>query len=895
MSELDPLFQDGPEGFLDGPLSRLRRFVCAQNGLPEEEGQLPPQGPYPTASAEDFAHHEGPQWQREAMAASHGLWTGDSRDIEPTLGIPAPQRFVDFERAVQGQVNPYSTFDELRLVSRQVRLPPEGINLFEQLLLADQLNYLGNGLAGVFAGTLPLGDLGDGDSFHLDTYPGDPQPQVLRWDHNRGFFAGVFSPDLQHSVFLNALCKAAGEEQLSEEVQAAAFEALHGKVAPSWHFSIDDYDEDFEPFKAEPGQSAALYFGYRARWIFTLLSHPSNWSIEEAGDVFYENLNEVVPDDALQGRLDMITKATPTALYSIWRAYLFDEPHLEPFMEAAAEHPGRIVQDAIKLIRELQAGRQSLGKHHDWPASLARFRALDLDPARAEQREAEAKARALRERLERKKLVAELPELDETGRLQRVLACFEDPKLNQVALQALWCAPEHRTLRQSLSLLIEGECEQYSREEEDMVRRSALSLNTATQLLLLGIALHGSSMPEGQRGLDGRKARDILALSAVELHPAGHAAIVAGIEPLDPRESLNTWQVQVLPTLAGALSVEAAGPALNALVAQLPADDGFDTTLNYKAFLSAAMRALGALRVDDRTQLLRYAKVSGLRLGEVRCEAALALASYAPEALDLEVCEALKISAGRNDGNENGMALMALARSPHRAELGRVVPYASRYPQSKLGLALLEGREPTPELDACLRHYGYDDSSDLDARRMALRAMKLFALQPSPDALEAAFGRCPTLDAALAEAAGVQPPRWVDRLEAEAMSQQERIDAVADPKIHGREACAMLLVEVPEAREALEAAVALLCMEPKVRGRPGYLHRYCVQALMSLPEAPSTVKLLSGILQHNSREHWDPILRDPPDWPGLRPGMEAAADGSGGWMGSTIAEWLEAH
>jgi hypothetical protein len=86
----------------------------------------------------------------------------------------------------------------------------------------------------------------------------------------------------------------------------------------------------------------------------------------------------------------------PTALYAMWRAYLFDEPELEQLLEAGRAHPGRLARDAAKLIDELRGGRTRLGKIGDWPRLLARFRALDLDPRRELERAREARERPRR-------------------------------------------------------------------------------------------------------------------------------------------------------------------------------------------------------------------------------------------------------------------------------------------------------------------------------------------------------------------------------------------------------------------------------------------------------------------------------------------------------------------
>jgi len=78
----------------------------------------------------------------------------------------------------------------------------------------------------------------------------------------------------------------------------------------------------------------------------------------------------------------------------MWRAFLFDEPELARYIEIGRQHGARLVRDAARLLDELLGGRNELGTIADVRAWLAGFRALDLDPRRADQRRAEAAARA---------------------------------------------------------------------------------------------------------------------------------------------------------------------------------------------------------------------------------------------------------------------------------------------------------------------------------------------------------------------------------------------------------------------------------------------------------------------------------------------------------------------
>jgi hypothetical protein len=115
--------------------------------------------------------------------------------------------------------------------------PPEGKNLFEMLVLNDQLNYLGTGLPEAFGAVTCLATLGNGDTYHLEVYDaraeGQPRPPrtVLLWDHEEHNFSYTFTDSLSGLAYLCALCHAADEQLVSERRAKAAYETLRGRVA----------------------------------------------------------------------------------------------------------------------------------------------------------------------------------------------------------------------------------------------------------------------------------------------------------------------------------------------------------------------------------------------------------------------------------------------------------------------------------------------------------------------------------------------------------------------------------------------------------------------------------------------------------------------------------------
>jgi hypothetical protein len=110
----------------------------------------------------------------------------------------------------------------------------------------------------------------------------------------------------------------------------------------------------------------------RSRWICALLA---NDDVEEAAALFLPDLNQPVPADQLDARLEACEQAVPTALYALWRAFFLDEPELPHYLELARVHDAMLVRDAARLVDELRGGRNDLGAIADVRARVAAFRA----------------------------------------------------------------------------------------------------------------------------------------------------------------------------------------------------------------------------------------------------------------------------------------------------------------------------------------------------------------------------------------------------------------------------------------------------------------------------------------------------------------------------------------
>ncbi|HEY4057355.1 MAG TPA: suppressor of fused domain protein [Kofleriaceae bacterium] len=303
------------------------------------------------------------------------LAAGPPAHFADEYGMPLPPEVAAFFRATAGR-DAASTFDELRLKSERSDVGDK--NLFELLVLRNQHAVLGTDLVEAFAGAFAIGTQRDGDTYLFEIYEwedGHGQRQVLCFDPETSSVSTVIADSLDSLVYRAALHTASEEKRISRQTYEAGLRKLDGRVAPSY----------------EPRRRDTEFFIYRSQWIWALLG---GTECEEIEDLFTSHFNQTVPADQLEARFDACEKFIPTALYAMWRAYLFDEPELDRYVQIGLRHAARLVRDAAKLIEELRAGRNMLGTITDVRAWLAEFRALDLDPRRTAAREAEAVEKA---------------------------------------------------------------------------------------------------------------------------------------------------------------------------------------------------------------------------------------------------------------------------------------------------------------------------------------------------------------------------------------------------------------------------------------------------------------------------------------------------------------------
>ncbi|CAN5916980.1 hypothetical protein BH11MYX2_BH11MYX2_34760 [soil metagenome] len=371
---LDASFAEGPEGFITHGLTTYLDAIGA--ATPQEELE--------DAENDDVDIHGRPL-DREAFDALDK--PGTPAGFVEIYGVPLPPEATTFFAAIEGR-DAFDTFDELRLV-HHLRADVGDRNLFELLVRRNQQSFLGTDLVEAFAGLFAVGTQRNGDTYLMEIYEwegGHGRRQVLHFDHESASVSTVIADSLESLVYLAALHTAGEEKRISRQAYDAGLRALHGKVAPTWHFGITE--DAFDAY--EPTRRDTEFFVYRSQWICTLLKAGGVTEIDDVAHVFSPDFNQTVPAEQLEARFEACEKFIPTALYAMWRAYLFDEPELDRYVQIALRHSARLVRDAAKLVGELRDGRNTLGTITDVRAWLAEFRALDLDPRRTSAREAEA-------------------------------------------------------------------------------------------------------------------------------------------------------------------------------------------------------------------------------------------------------------------------------------------------------------------------------------------------------------------------------------------------------------------------------------------------------------------------------------------------------------------------
>lgn len=587
---LDPLFAAGPDGFLGEPLRGYLRAI----GGDHEDADI-------TAERDAF---------------------------ERTYGSPMPAEYVDFRAATAG-CDPWSSFNELRLDAQPAHTIDTDGNLFEALLLRNQDNFLGTDLAEVFTGVFGFGSLGDGDTYHLEVYPEDNPPAhvVFHFNHDEAIFSGIVADSLASQVYLAALTHAHHEKLVSREAYGHGLRALRDRVDPPWQFGTS-VGENFGPLdsvESAEGRDAEYFFA-RSQWLVYLLRNDHFIEVEDIPRFFLPQVNPVL--GPVPERLDRIAGYTPTALYYLWRAFMFDEPELDDYFTAARTSPARLTRDAGAFIEELRDGRRTtVGTITDVADWLRRFRALDLDPRRADARAAEAADAAQESARRRAQADAELAPLGPDELAEAAWASLRDPVRQDAVLAA---GSRHADLAgqlDDLAALPGG-----TTKASGAAQKVAARLHPVWQAVLVGALIRGdnpvyTTAKGAERHVTGPAPAVLLAMArSGRLDPRA----AAGLRTMLAVADREVWRPTAVIGILGAVPDRDSVAAIVEVIERNPIENQLDS-MTKDDLLIAAATALGAIGDPSAVPVL---------LGLVRADRALYDAIHPAAVAALAACVA---------------------------------------------------------------------------------------------------------------------------------------------------------------------------------------------------------------------------------------------------------------
>ncbi|MEM6293167.1 MAG: hypothetical protein AAGA54_17965 [Myxococcota bacterium] len=936
---LQPLFAEGPTGFIG---ERLRTYVKYVNGIedePEPERAGDPVDADDEEPDDDDDDANNPElqgedaWKVDAIARVQGLWGGGIDEFEAVWGVEAPVSLQKLARAVRG-ANPWTTFNEFRLDSALFAEPSDPAkNLFEQLILSDQLNYLGTALPDAFSGLVNIGSLGNGDTYHLGV-PGlteGDEAQVVFYDHEQHCYTTEFADSLDSLAYLAALSRAQSQDELSPEAASEGYEKLRGRVDPSWHFSIDEHDEDFEPYETEDHMHRFCF--WRARWLITMFRHDHGGDPADVAESFMANLNVAIDDESAKKRADVAKNLVPTAIYAVWRAYIFEEPQLELYLDVCRNHRARLARDAGRLIEELRAGRKSIGRISDWPAKLAAVRALDLDPRRAEAREEEARVRKAELNARRGRLTAAMADLEGDALEVFCREHVRDVQVRPALLAALLARQDHAQAREAAVFLHE---QGYSRngslyrdEQHDASRELADHASAALQLLLVGqfVTPYTADEDDDVSTLGSASFAEIEVMiarwqRAGTFRPECLALVREG---LADDETDKRWRTSGLAAVLGRSEDPAGGDVLAAKIRATPAEGGFETRMHHDDVGRDLCAALGRTGAKAHAEsLVPLAKSETMM--HAPAAAALALARLDPARADaVLLTRLLERTTSFNNAEDNARAVLAYgmmgAQQPaarHPALLDALVanaPMASKSTAVKLATAcatqaLSGSQEHSAVVDALRETLAYAGYDPIKTQRFGLEALhdRPALAEPVADALarlldheDAGFVDEVLLAMRRAglDADAPEPPlTW---FAAARLSVEEACSLLAKTERRGAQHLARRLAgETSDAvRTAFETAMrrvidrAPQTVAADLSRSDSRLLKEITLAFAAQSHVP--VDLYDRALRHPNRKVKDPVLRNPPPEPKLADAMRVVVAEKYGWQETTARTWLEQH
>ena len=794
---------------------------------------------------------------------------------------------------------------------------PEGDgNLLEHIICCDQQNYLGTELSDLFAGTIFIGSLGNGDTYHFGLFDDLhlERGQVYLHDHETAEMVDPMASDLGSFSYLVSLCHAYDTlEAVSPGGFAEAYGKLEGKVAVPWHFrelqtghaGVDSEEFDY----SSSHQQSRLWF-YRSAWIRYLLRNDGVVDVDDMPDLFHEQFNPCLDEELHQQFLENAPRYVPTALYLLFRYFFFDDAgRLGETIEACAGSASRLIRDAGALVRQLQEGRKELGSIEDVQLLRRQFLDLDLDPDRAEaraQERQEAEAAAARARQE------------SARRVERWIQQGKD--LEELAWSDLHNADQHQlildTWRHEPSMAstvaaldwIDGEgYQQANLTLENELEEVALFLEQHGDRRVVPL-LAGRLLRGGHDSFHAGRYLERLAKRGLE--PGGVEAMLRLLETEEKYEHRRAAAVRIL----AAAGARECAPRLREIYGSRRLDGDYGERIQNEDLICSILEALGTLGDADCLDLLQgclgeessgYDKV---RPGAARSLGLLGLAGGLPAILQQmterpapELLWALGQLHAEAEAKLRQEVLRKLRQYQSADDLTRRVVAQGAY-QRAGGSA--------PELAATVEEalsqaaYGRDDTRE--RKIWALRTLAEHDHLPRELALpfthtDEQAVREAALEALARRGAATPGLRYAYRFLLDEMLQEGGLaalhEALLDRHTVFRCKVALHLSELgdPASVEPLAAAVRARIQDfsdEEQRGDSPMDLGLMVRALASFND-PAGNEVLADCLAHPSRQVRDPVLRCPPPDEALVPAMVRLLDDEYQWMRGAAEQFLE--
>jgi hypothetical protein len=252
-------------------------------------------------------------------------------------------------------------------------------NLVEHAIVIAQRQKGSACLRELFAGTVALGKSVTGDEIHLGLFDVDmglSSPHAWHFDVGEEALTAALADDLSRLVYAAALGGALYDEEIvSAQTVGKLLPGLAGHLNRS--MSLDILFDSAGVKKSvlgtyKPKTQPARQLSYRSAWIVRALEGQG----ARAKDAFVAELNGKPTATEHRQRLAMVERMVPTALYSLFRAFFFEEPELVEFVEHASRSSSRIIRDGAALVEDLANGRKKLGTIADVPALKKKLRTL---------------------------------------------------------------------------------------------------------------------------------------------------------------------------------------------------------------------------------------------------------------------------------------------------------------------------------------------------------------------------------------------------------------------------------------------------------------------------------------------------------------------------------------